>query len=105
MRLSTYAAIHTHISRHTLTHSYGNFPSSPTASVHVCPVLAQGAVLQGVHVAGGAAASQRAGVGLGMGGGRVLGEEGSLVETGERQDSRPAKKTSPGDLLGEGRFF
>lgn len=39
-----------------------------------------------------------------MGAGRVLGEEGSLVETGERRDSRPAKKTSPGDLEGEGVF-
>lgn len=72
--------------------------------MHVCPVLARGAALQGVRVAEGAAAWRRGGGRLDKGGGTVLGGEGSRVETGECQDNRPAGKTCPGDLEGEDRF-
>lgn len=104
---------HTYGSSHTLTYtdSYSHLPTlththsltAPTASVHVCPVPGRGVALRGVRVAAGGAAWRCGDVGLGMGGGTVPGGEGSLIGAVGRRGSRPAEKTSPGDLVGRRR--
>ena len=107
----THAYTHIHLTAHTHRHTVKQYfaltytppTPPPTASVHVYPVPGRGAALRGVRVVAGGAAWRHGGVDPGRGGGRVPGGEGSLVGTVGRRGSRPAEKTSPGDLVGRHR--